>query len=260
MCHLEHVTVSSCTFNDQSLGNSTNVPSPATNTVVEAEFSWMRVQGVSFHSSRIDIKNPDLNSDEAMTAFLEDLRVTMEETVKRILHCLPTAIVMGMSLETFVGGKAGAQEFETLMGKWSGGLRVSTGAQAAQAAMSKFNAKKIGIITPYQAVGDEQVLDFFTQSGYEVHNLRGLRCDSATSIAEVHPDIIKEAFREVDGPEVDALLQVGTNLPAILAAAEMEKELGKPVVAINAATVWHAYRNSGINDRFEGFGRLFEEH
>jgi maleate isomerase len=90
--------------------------------------------------------------------------------------------------------------------------------------------------------------------------IHGLRCDTATSIAEVDPEDIKAAFRKVNAPEVDALLQAGTNLPAARAAAEMEKELGKPVIAINTATVWHAYRTNGIMDKVEGFGSLLSEH
>jgi maleate isomerase len=96
--------------------------------------------------------------------------------------------------------------------------------------------------------------------GYTVHMIKGLRCATATSIAEVHPDIIKEAFRTVDAPDVDALIQAGTNLPAAKAAAEMEIELGKPVIAINTATLWHAYRTNGIMDKVQGFGSLLEKH
>lgn len=70
---------------------------------------------------------------------------------------------MGMSAETFWGGKDGAAQFEQFMGEVSGGLSVSTGAQAAQAALNTYGARKIGIITPYQAVGDQQVVDFFTE-------------------------------------------------------------------------------------------------
>ena len=42
-------------------------------------------------------------------------------------------------------------------------------------------------------------------------------------------------------------------------AAEVEAELGKPVIAINAATLWHALRTNGIDDRMEGFGRLLRD-
>lgn len=61
-----------------------------------------------------------------------------------------------MSAETFWGGKDGAAKFEKFMQDTSG-LQVSSGAQAAKAALDKYGAKKIGIITPYQPIGDKQV-------------------------------------------------------------------------------------------------------
>ena len=107
----------------------------------------MLVPGISWHSGRIDITNPNLNSDEAMIAFLEGLRGTIEAAVKSVLHCLPTYLVMGMSAETFWGGKDGAAEFEKFMHDISG-LAVTTGAHASVAALRAYGAKKIGIITP----------------------------------------------------------------------------------------------------------------
>ena len=43
-------------------------------------------------------------------------------------------------------------------------------------------------------------------------------------------------------------------------AAAAELWLGKPVIAINTATYWHALRANGIRDQMAGFGRLLEEH
>jgi maleate isomerase len=53
---------------------------------------------------------------------------------------------------------------------------------------------------------------------------------------------------------------VGTNLSMVRLAAEAEDWLGKPVIAINTATYWHALRANGINDRIQGFGRLLSDH
>lgn len=232
---------------------------PSTNTVVEAEFNWMRVPGVSWHTGRIFIPNPELNDDASFVAFLESLREEIGAAVKGVMTAKPDYLVMGMSAETFWGGKEGAAEFMTWMNDLSG-LEVTTGAAACKAALDAYGAKRIGVITPYQPVGDQQVVDFFTQMGYEVAAIHGLKCDSATSIGDVTPDEIKAAFRAVDGADVDLLIQAGTNLPASLVAAEMELELGKPVLAINTATVWHAYRTNGITDQIEGFGSLLAEH
>jgi maleate cis-trans isomerase len=53
------------------------------------------------------------------------------------------------------------------------------------------------------------------------------------------------ALRELDGDDIDALVQVGTNLAAIELCAEAEQWFGKPVLAINAVTYWDALRRSG---------------
>jgi maleate isomerase len=64
----------------------------------------------------------------------------------------------------------------------------------------------------------------------------------------------------VDGDDVDALVQVGTNLSMVRLADEAERWLKKPVVAINAATWWLALRQNGIKDRIEGCGSLLRDH
>jgi maleate isomerase len=71
--------------------------------------------------------------------------------------------------------------------------------------------------------------------------------------------LIRNALKDLDGPEVDAILQVGTALPTVLIAAEAERWFGKPVLAINAVTYWDALRQSGIDDRVWGYGRILEE-
>jgi maleate isomerase len=215
---------------------------------------------VSWHSGRIFAANPDLSSSEAMVKFLEELRVEMKRAVESVCHAKVDYLVMGMSAETFWGGSNGAAEFVKFVGELSGGLSVTTGAAACKAVVEAYGVKRIGIITPYQPVGDQQVVDFFTQIGCDVAAIEGLKCSSATSIADVTKEEIKAAFRKVDGPDVELLIQAGTNLLAGEAAAELEEELGKPVIAINTATVWHAYRTNGIKDQIKGWGSLLEKH
>ena len=62
------------------------------------------------------------------------------------------------------------------------------------------------------------------------------------------------------GDDVDALIQVGTNLSMTRLAAAAERWLDKPVIAINTATYWHALRQNQITDKVVGFGRLLEEY
>ncbi len=78
-------------------------------------------------------------------------------------------------------------------------------------------------------------------------------------IASTPEAAIRDAIVEVDGPDADAVVVVGTNLPTARVAAVAEFWLGKPVVALNTATYWHALRQCGVEDKVRGFGRLLAE-
>ena len=120
--------------------------------------------------------------------------------------------------------------------------------------------RRIAILTPYQTPGDEAAAGFFTDAGYQVVGLKGLKCASGLAIASVPEDEIRAEIEALNGPDVDAIIQVGTNLPMARVAVEMEEKLAKPVLSINAATYWAGLRHLGIDDRLKGFGRLFAEH
>jgi len=68
------------------------------------------------------------------------------------------------------------------------------------------------------------------------------------------------ALRELDGDDVDVIVQVGTNLPMAALAAQAERWFGKPVLAINVVTYWDALRRLGIDDRIAGYGSLLENY
>jgi maleate isomerase len=71
---------------------------------------------------------------------------------------------------------------------------------------------------------------------------------------------LRDAIIEVNGPDVDAILQVGTNLAMARLAGIAELWLDKPVLAINTAIYWWALRQNGIADKIDGFGSLLREH
>jgi maleate isomerase len=232
---------------------------PSTNTIVEPEFHAMSVPGVTAHTGRIHIRNQSLNTNEAMLALLDQIREELAFTVERVSTCEPDYMVMGMSAETFWDGVEGNRRFKKQITDISG-LEVATGAEACERALKIFGAKRIGIVTPYQEVGDENVVKFFNELGFEVPKIKGLRCPTAVSIAHVTERELREALVEVNLPDVDAIVQCGTNLSMVRLADEAERWLGKPVIAINAATWWMALRENGITDKLHGFGSLLRDH
>jgi maleate isomerase len=235
---------------------------PSTNTVVEQDLAAIDVGGVSFHTGRMYIERPGLASNEDFEGLLSQIRVSIDVAVRDVLTAKPTAMLMGMSAETFWGGVEGNAAFEERIGRMSGGLPVTTGAASCRAALEAFEARRIVVFSPYQPIADEQVGTYFTEAGFDVAGITGLRCASATAIAEVGPTRIAEVLDELGAArdDVDAVVQVGTNLNFVAQAARLEAELGKPVIAINMATLWHGLRSNGVEDHIHGVGRLLEEH
>jgi maleate isomerase len=78
-------------------------------------------------------------------------------------------------------------------------------------------------------------------------------------IAHTTTDQLIRSLLELDGPDIDAIVQVGTNLPNLETAASAERWLDKPVLSINAVTYWDTLRRLGIEDRIYGYGRILEE-
>ena len=232
---------------------------PSTNTVVEHDYWRAGVEGVAFRAGSMHIPDPTMAGDAGFEALLVQIRASIDTAVRDVLTAEPDRMVMGMSAETFWGGVEGNAAFEERM-RARTGLPVTTGAGACRAALRELGVRRIAVFSPYQPVADREVGRFFTEAGFDVTAITGLRCPTAMDIARVEEPRLREMVAEIDSPEADAIVQVGTNLSFVKQAEALEAELGKPVVAINAATLWHALREHGIGDQVSGHGSLLRDH
>lgn len=236
------------------------VIAPSTNTSVQPEFDSMRPYGVTNHFSRIVIPDDPVRSNEDFLKLMDNIRGTIMDAVDAVMTCRPDYLVMGMSAETFWDGLEGSVELERRI-EARAGVKVAMGSDACQAALRRYGQiKRIGVITPYMPVGDDQVRKFFTDCGFEVVALKGLKCASPMLIAHVSEKELRDAINEVNDPSVEAIVQVGTNLAMARVAGVAEFWLDKPVIAINTATYWYALRQNGIKDKVYGWGSLLAEH
>lgn len=232
---------------------------PSTNTVVQPDFEMMRPLGVTNHYSRIFTPNAKAISDDSFKAGIDKIADGVIDAIRSVMTCAPDYLVMGMSVITFYGGVAGADRFQRTV-ETASGARTSIGSHSCAAALKTYGGiRRIALLSPYYPVANAEVRRFFGECGFEVVRDICLRCPSWTAIAEVPTQVLRQKLIELDGPDVDAIVQVGTNLSMVRLAAAAELWLGKPVVAINTATYWHALRANGISDKVSGLGRLLEE-
>ncbi len=235
------------------------VVGPSTNTIVQPDLDDMRPVGVTNHYSRIEVPEMPVRSNED---FLRLVAIIQDNTLRAIdllRSCEMQYMVMGMSATTFWNGRRGAEDYLRLMSERAG-VGVSCGSFATEAALNTLGAKRIAFLSPYFEVANAQVRRFFEDCGFTVVRDIALERPSPVQIATTTDAICRDAIRRLDGDDVDAIVQVGTNLSMVRLAAAAELFLGKPVIAINTATYWHALRAVGIPDRVAGFGSLLERH
>ncbi len=229
---------------------------PATNVTTEAEMDDLRPAGVINATARI--ANPD--AKVAGDADVAAVRAAMVGGVMAALDTLapakPDHVAIGVMVENFVGGgAAGAALLAEAEARIGCPVTAPTGATLA--ALAALGVRRIALLTPFFPGGDAAAKAFLEEAGIDVVRVLGLRAPGPAAIARVALDRLRAAVRELDGSDVEAIVQVGTNLPFAAVAREAEAELRKPVLATNPVTYWHALRRAGITARRAGAGRLF---
>jgi maleate isomerase len=142
----------------------------------------------------------------------------------------------------------------------AGGLPVTMSPDAIVAALRCYgDLRRIAVITPYLPLGDDSVSRFFTDSGYQVVRIMGLGAPNPAEISHISEPTLRAAIREIDGPDVEAIVQVGTNVAMARVAATAEMWLDKPVISNNVVLYWHALRSSKVHDAVPGHGNLLAE-
>lgn len=232
---------------------------PSTNTIVQPDYDDMRPRGVTNHYSRIVVPNVGVGSDQEFVTLIDKIRDNTLAAVDALKSCEIQHIAMGMSATTFWNGREGAIAYHRELENRAE-VGVSCGSFAVEAALQAYGVKRIAFLSPYFPVANSHVRHFFEDSGFLVVRDVCLLRPSPVAIAHTTDAQCRAAIRELDGDDVDAIVQVGTNLSMVRLAAAAEIFLGKPVIAINTATYWHALRKAGIHDKIDGFGSLLNEH
>jgi maleate isomerase len=233
---------------------------PSTNTIVQPETDAMRPAGVTNHIGRIHIPDLPLTNDAEFAQIMTAIEPDLFGAVDRVMSCKPAHIIMAMSIPTFWGGIAGAGHLKARL-ETRAGVTVSLGSLVCAEALRKFpQVRSIGILTPYQPVGDAHVARFFEENGWRVGAVHSLKRPSEVLIGHATAAELRDGLKALAAEGVDAIVQAGTDLAMADLAGEAERWLGIPVIAINVATYWSALRANGIADRMHGFGALLSEH
>lgn len=240
---------------------------PVTNTSMEHEL-WgiifknqdsSKLAGIGLHTSTVSTPRPILATATDLLEYRQQFLTGLKSAIDTALIAQPQYLIMGMSLEHIISG---IEEIRAPMAdiEMYSGLSWATWHDAAPAALKKFGAKRIGLLTPFDKQGNENAARMFEDLGYTVSSSVGFSCAHALHIAHI-PDWAKEkAIIELlatANNKLDAIVQCGTNMSLINVCEKLEPIIGIPILGINAVTFWYALRENGFIDTLAGGGSLF---
>ena len=157
---------------------------------------------------------------------------------------------------SFIGGldwsRAQAEAMEAAAGR-----PVTSTSLAMLKAIRTLDADVVDVLGAYPAPVNLRFLRFLDDAGISVAAMVSLDC--ADELVSHLLDIHAEAVRFNGGlpPRSHLLLIPDTAIDTIALVPELEKELNRPVVAGNHATLWHSLRLLGHECHVPGAGTLF---
>lgn len=123
-------------------------------------------------------------------------------------------------------------------------------------ALRTLDARRVVIATPYLDEINEREADYLEQAGFDVLAISGLNLEKDSDMVRVSPEYLEQFAVSVDRADADAIFVSCGALRTLDVVDRIERQAGKPVVASNQAMIWDTLRLAGIEDRFEGYGRL----
>lgn len=237
---------------------------PVTNTSMESElweiiYKNPALKRVGLHTSNVHTPMPKLETEGDLLEYKKQFISGLKPAIDAARLSEPKHMIMGMSLEHIIKGhkevKAVAREVEEYSK-----LQWSTWHDAIKAALDKFGAKRIALLSPFDKTGHEYAKQMFEDMGFKVVASIGFSCAQANHIAHIPDDAKKQAIKMLAAEnEVDAIVQCGTNMSLTQVTEELEPIIKLPILGINAVIFWHALRQNGISEPLVGGGRLLSE-
>ena len=147
----------------------------------------------------------------------------------------------------------------TLFGAFSAALKipVATALRSSAAALKTFSAKRILLLTPFDASLNQLIRDFLSQFDIVAKSPGEILRHYTDALKMTPDDVIAYARRAIaEQDRIDAIYFQGAVLDPMDCLDQMERELNVPVVASNPAMNWYMLSKLGLKHPLPGFGKL----
>ena len=181
---------------------------------------------------RVDVDLAELISTE------EALRVGTLD----VLATEPDAVLYLCTSGSFVRGVAGERRMREVMVEAGAPVAVTTSGALVDA-LRHLAVRDVAVASPYLPALRRLLDAFLRAAGFRVVTHYGLDLDQ--HIWRVSDGVIRDLVLAADRASAEAVFVACTNLPTYDLIAELEAELGKPVLTANQVSLWAALRSTG---------------
>src|SRR4030095_16947380 len=119
---------------------------------------------------------------------------------------------------------------------------ATTAATAFVDALARLNVTRIAIAAPWSKTMDKPMVRFMEASGFEVVNSEVAGYVAGVELGRTGPEAACELGRRADRPDAEAVIMPGGNWPEMSMVERLGGDLGKPVLANNAVSLWAGLR------------------
>lgn len=204
---------------------------PSVNTYSEPQFNRFAPEGLGIHVARARVagewKRP-----------LPELKGEIEGAAQLLSDCHPDVIVFHCTDTSMTQGPQGEGKILDIV-TGATGIGAMATSRLVLEGMQKLGMTKVVLLTPYKS--NKAVIDYLTAAGVEVVQDVALKLE-AKDFGTVTPRQWADLARDNDRPDADGIFLSCTNTTQIEAVADIERELGKPVVNSNQAVLWGCMR------------------
>jgi maleate isomerase len=206
----------------------------------------MAPEGVSIHSSRI------AHTDDSEESLLHMVEVA-PDAAELLAHANVNAICFGCTGASFLKTGLDQEIIKTMEGATK--TPSTTTSTAINDALSSLGIKSVAIASPYSESTNERLAEFLVYSGFKVVSQKGLDVECP---AFLPPENAYRVATDANCDEADAILISCTNFRSLEVIEQLEKDLGKPVISSNTASMWKLMQLAGATDTIPGAGKLFQ--
>ena len=200
---------------------------PSVNTYSEPQFTHFAPDGLGIHVARARVagqwKRP-----------LPDMAGEIATAAKLLSDCHPNLIVFHCTDTSMTQGPNGEGRILDIVREATGIEALAT-SKLVREGLETLGIKKLVLLTPYKS--NKPVIDYLHASGFTVLRDKAMKLE-AKDFGSVTPAQWAQMAKEMDGPDADGVFLSCTNTTQIEAIADIERQLGKPVVNSNQAVLW----------------------